>query len=75
MPEKQVDCPECGHTFDPDEQVWDVCSGCGEIWGPDEEWSSHNWNDDVECDSPHATRRYSEEAAKELARERGNEDV
>ena len=65
-----VQCPDCDHEFAiEDVAVWNVCLTCGEIWPPGEDWSSHNWNDSVECDGVHSVRKYSEQAALEKQQE------
>lgn len=37
----EVDCPECGHTFDPAERRWHVCYNCLTVIPPGEELNDH----------------------------------
>lgn len=70
-----VDCPECGHTYDLDEAKWHVCTSCAKFSEPGEYEGACAYNPDVVCHSPHSHTKYSEESAKALEYQLGQQNI
>lgn len=76
MSDKELTCPDCGHTFTMGEAAWTVCLTCGYIAPPGESMADHGpglWRGTENtkrvwpCNT--ALRVYTEEAALEKQQE------